>query len=236
MTSTSADDRRRTAFKRLETPRAAAVAGILFAVLFSTSMILIRLSIPEDLTQTGLQQFQQQGLTPITIALALFPFAGVAFLWFMGVLRDRLGRLEDQFFSTVFVGAGLLFLALMFVAAAIAGGVLTSYSLLKETSVAADVHVFARAIMYAIINIYAIRMAGVFMISLGTVWLRTGSMPRLFVFLTYGLALILLVAINLSLWLILVFPAWVFLISVYFLATIRRREKAGLESGAAEGI
>ena len=55
------------------------------------------------------------------------PFAGIAFLWFIGVVRDRLGRLEDQFFSTVFFGSGLLFLAMVFVSMAIAGGMVAGY-------------------------------------------------------------------------------------------------------------
>jgi hypothetical protein len=39
-------------------------------------------------------------------------------LWFIGVLRDRLGQLEDRFFATVFFGSGLLFLAMLFTSAA----------------------------------------------------------------------------------------------------------------------
>jgi hypothetical protein len=50
------------------------------------------------------------------------PFAGIAFLWFIGVLRDRLGELEDRFFATVFFGSGLLFLGMLFLACAIVGG------------------------------------------------------------------------------------------------------------------
>ena len=52
------------------------------------------------------------------------PFAGIAFLWFIGVLRDRLGELEDRFFATVFFGSGLLFLAMLFASAAVAGGII----------------------------------------------------------------------------------------------------------------
>jgi hypothetical protein len=44
-------------------------------------------------------------------SLALLPFAGIAFLWFMGVIRNRLGEREDKFFATVFLGSGLLFVA-----------------------------------------------------------------------------------------------------------------------------
>ena len=58
----------------------------------------------------------------VALALNLVPFAGIpnmenaaeaAFLWLIGVLRDRLGELEDRFFATVFLGSGLLFLAMV---------------------------------------------------------------------------------------------------------------------------
>jgi len=76
---------------------------------------------------------------------------------------------------------------------------------------------FGRTIMYTITNVYGVRMAGVFMISLATIWMRTRVMPRVFVFLTYALPFLLLVSSNLTLWLVLVFPAWVFVISVFIL-------------------
>jgi hypothetical protein len=85
------------------------------------------------------------------------------------------------------------------------------------TAVELEVIRFGRSITYTVTNVYAIRMAGVFMLSLGTIWVRTRVMPRLFVFLTYGLALLMLVAVNLSVWLILVFPIWVFVISIYII-------------------
>ncbi len=117
----------------LRTPRAAAVAGIFFAVLFTTSMVLIRLVLPEDLHTTSLAAWSQGNTTTLSLALTLMPFAGIAFLWFMGVVRAHLGTLEDQFFSTVFFGSGLLFLAMMFASAAIAGGILSSYAIEANT-------------------------------------------------------------------------------------------------------
>lgn len=210
--------------QRLRTPRAAAIAGILFAVLFAASIILIRVSIPEELSGAATTQSLRGSANLVSLALTFVPFAGIAFLWFIGVVRDRLGELEDQFFSTVFFGSGLLFLAMMFVSAAIAGGIIISYNVAGSGAIGNDVLTFGRAVMYTITNTYAIRMAGVFMISLGTIWIRTRVMPRLFVFLTYLLALLMLVSINLSVWLILVFPAWVFVISVYILILSLRRE------------
>src|SRR5206468_9679483 len=63
----------------------------------------------------------------VLFGLALMPFAGIAFLWFVGVLRDRIGAAEDRFFATLFLGSGLLFIAMLFVAAAIAAALVTSF-------------------------------------------------------------------------------------------------------------
>ena len=192
-------------------------------------MVLIRLAIPEELSGTNTAAWLQGNTTTLTLALTLVPFAGIAFLWFMGVVRDHLGKLEDQFFSTVFFGSGLLFLAMMFAFAAIAGGILSSYAIAADTLTKSGVLVFGRAVMYTITKVYAIRMAGVFMIALGTIWIRTRVMRRLFVFLTYALALLLLVSSDLTSWLILVFPAWVFVISMFILVVSLRGEQAEAE-------
>src|SRR5690348_2530850 len=87
------------------TPRAAAIAGILFAVLFSTSIVLIRLAIPEELSGTDVAAWVQGHAATLSLALTLMPFAGLCFLWFLAVVRAHLGALEDQFFSTVFLGS-----------------------------------------------------------------------------------------------------------------------------------
>lgn len=223
--------------QRLRTPRAAAVAGIIFAALFTLSTVLVRLALPEELSGAATANWLRGNEATITLALTLVPFAGIAFLWFMGVVRDRIGSLEDQFFSTVFMGSGLLFLGMMFVSAAIAGGLLTSYAIASDALIQNGVLTFGRAIMYTITNVYAVRMAGVFMISLATIWVRTRGMPRLFVFLTYGLALVLLVTINLSVWLLLIFPVWVLVISIFILIASLRGERLQAEEivGGREG-
>ena len=199
-------------YHRLATPRAAAIAGILFSLLFTACLVLLRSAIPAD-PYSG-TDWIEQGTQRITIALELIPFAGIAFLWFIGVVRDRLGRYEDQFFSTVFFGSGILFLAMVFISMAIAGGMIAGYRLDPRITLDSRVIYFTRALMIELSNVYALRMAGVFMLSLGTIWLRTGLMPRWLVILTYLLAVSLLIIINLSLWVTLIFPAWVLIISV----------------------
>jgi hypothetical protein len=216
-----------TARRRLSTPRAAAVAGILFAVLFSASLLLMRFVLPEELSGPNAADWLQGNTSLVTLALTLVPFAGIAFLWFMGVVRSHLGELEDQLFSTVMFGSALLFLAMVFVSAALAGGIITSYALAGEELSKNGVLVFGRAIMYTISNVYAIRMAGVFMISLGSIWSQTRIMPRPLALLTYALALLLLITSSLSMWIAFVFPAWVLIISIFILrASLRNKNSA----------
>lgn len=211
----------------LRTPRAAAVAGILFAVLFTVSAGVMRLAIPEEV-EADSGAWLQTNARAVQFALALVPFAGIAFLWFVGVVRDRLGELEDQFFSTVFFGSGLLFLAMIFSSTAMAGGLLGAYASNPDLAAESGMMTFGRSVIYTITNVYAIRMAGVFMLSLGVIWGRTHVMPRAFVLVTFLLAVLLLVVINLSLWVIMIFPAWVFAVSIYILVLSRRGEYAAL--------
>ena len=110
---------------RATTPRAAAIAGILFSLLLLTSLTLIRLSIPENPQDAG--TWLSGGWKTVNLALNLLPFAGIAFLWFIGVVRDRLGVNEDRFFATVFLGSGVLFLAMLFASSVVAGGILRMY-------------------------------------------------------------------------------------------------------------
>jgi hypothetical protein len=206
--------------KRFRSPGAAAFAGIIFSVLFSASLTIVRLAVPADLSDAG--DWVLSHSSNMRLALSLMPFAGIAFLWFMGVVRDHLGAMEDQFFSTVYFGSGLLLLAMVFTASAMAGGILTAYSTGVSGLVGSELYLFGRYTMLQLNIVYGLRMAGVFMISLGTVWLRTGAMPRWASIMTYLLAAILIITISLNLWVQLVFPGWVFVISAYVLIARRR--------------
>jgi hypothetical protein len=83
-----------------------------------------------------------------------------------------------------------------------------------------------RALMLQISNVYAVRMAGVFMISLRTIGMRTRMMPRWLVLVSYLLALVQLLVISVNLWVTPVFPAWVLALSAFLLAENRRRAPA----------
>lgn len=201
---------------QLKTPRAAAIAGIAFALLFITSLVLIRTTVPADPLDPG--TWLASDLKTVAFAIYLFPFTGIAFLWFIGVLRDRMGAQEDRFFATVFMGSGLLFLAMLFVSGAITAGIILAFRTMPERLFESGLYAFGRAAAYQLVNVYAIKMAAVFMISASTAAIRTRIFPRWMALLGYGLALLLLLSTGyIFFWAPLVLPLWVLLISVNFL-------------------
>ena len=202
---------------RARTPVAGAIAGILFAVLFSVAVMIIFTSMPAFSHGAGASL--HAGAGRLKLAVALVPFAGIFFLWFIAVARERLGRFEDQFFATVFIGSGLLFLAMTFAAAATAAAIIAVYTRNPSGFPGSTTYVYARSVVAQIFSVYALRMAAVFLISQATLWMRTHVMPRWMALLTYVLALILLFVFTQSSWVVLVFPGWVLMVSAYILVT-----------------
>ena len=138
-------------------------------------------------------------------------------MWFIGVLRDRLGQREDRFFATVFFGSGLLFLAMLFVAAAVVGAIILAFAAAPKELINSSTFHFARAAAYIVVNVYTMKMAGVFMISTSTLAIYSGFAPRWIAILGYALALLLLFGGYYIDWSFFVFPGWVLLISIYIL-------------------
>lgn len=208
----------------IKAPRAGAVAGILFSVLLLASLALIRSAVPANPAE-GAEWLPSNEKT-VSLALNLLPFAGVAFLWLIGVLRDRIGDLEDRFFASVFLGSGLLFLGMLFVSSALAGGLLTTWGSMHGTLVDSGVYRFARTTSFQLINVYAMRMAAVFMMSTSTIALRTGIFPRWMALLGVGIALLLLAGSGRISWVPMAFPVWTLLVSCQILVSNFRGPRA----------
>jgi hypothetical protein len=200
---------------KLKTPRAAAIAGIIFSVLFIAAFSMLRISVPSDPTEPG--EWLKTSSSLVGFALNLLPFAGIAFLWFVGALRDRLGQLEDRFFATVFLGSSLLFLAMLFVLAAVVGAIILTFAADSRDGMNAATFHFARTLTYNIVNIYMIKMAAVFMMSTSTVIIYTDIAPRWVAYLGFILALLLLFGSAYVSWVFVAFPFWVFLIGACLL-------------------
>jgi hypothetical protein len=196
----------------LRTPRAAAVAGIAFSVLLITSLVLLRVSVPDNPAVAGGWLTDSGKRTAVAIGLNLIPFAGIAFLWFIGVIRDRIGAHEDRFFATVFLGSGLLFVGMLFVAAAVAGGLIAGIS--SSGSPGAGTLALSRNVTSLLLNVYAMRMAAVFTLTTVTIARRTQIVSRWLTVAGIATALVLLVGVGISPWVELLFPAWILAVSI----------------------
>jgi hypothetical protein len=206
----------------LKTPRAAAVAGIVFSVLLIASLVLLRLSTPPDPGSAGTWLTDSARRTAVAVALNFIPFAGIAFLWFIGVIRDRIGGHEDRFFATVFLGSGLLFVGMLFVAAAVAGGIIAGAASRPPGSAGTSTLALGRDVTELLVNVYAIRMAAVFTLTTVTIARRTEIVSRWLTVAGIVIALVLLVGTAISVWVELLFPAWVLALSIDVLAAGRR--------------
>jgi len=195
----------------LRTTQGAAVAGIIFAVLLIVALVLLRISIPARPGVAGDWLTDHRRRAAVAIALNFVPFAGIAFLWFIGVLRHRIGEREDRLFATVFLGSGLLFVGMLFVAAAVAGGTIAASSSILPGS---DILTLSRSITGSLLNVYTMRMAAVFTLATVNIARRTAFVSRWLVLAGLACALVLLIGIGISPWVELVFPAWILALSV----------------------
>jgi hypothetical protein len=202
-------------------PRSVAVSGLVFAGLFITSLVLVRLSLPADPTEPGAWLADDALRERVRIALNLAPFAGIAFLWYMAVLRDRIGLQEDRFFATVFLGSGLLFVAMLFVQVVVARGLYDTFTTRGTLPEDLALYRFARGIVYGLMNTFAVKMAAVFMFVTSTIGIRTGVLARWVSIIGFAFGLVLLLTITDFPWIALIFPAWVIVVSLYILVTGR---------------
>lgn len=208
--------------RRWRSRRSAAVAGIVFGVLLIAALAMMQVSLSGESLQSLESDPRRQAL--VRLSLHLVPFAGIAFLWFIGVVRDQLGEVEDRLFSTVFLGSGLLFLAMLFQGAVT---VTSLVQMLPDETLDPGLWTFARGSTEALVSVYAMRMAAVFTLSVSTVALRTAAVPRWVPFSGYAVALVLLLASGTITWARLLFPAWVLVLSVAILVTPARTRTAG---------
>ena len=198
-------------------PRVVAVSGIIFSALYITSLVLVRLAVPADPKDPGIWLTDPTYRNWVRIALNLVPFTGLAFLWFMAVLRNRTGLLEDRFFATVFLGSGLLFIAMLFAAVAVSRGLLETFATASRFSADNETYAVGRTMAYALMNTFGMKMAAVFMIVTSTIGLRTAVLARWVSFVGIALGLLLLLVLPGFAWIALVFPFWVLLVSTYIL-------------------
>lgn len=202
--------------RRLRTPTAAAVAGIIFAVLFVTSAALIRSGFPTAPVRTLLTPALDR-IDPgrVRSGLSLLPFAGIAFLWFIGVVRTQFGKHEDQLFATVFLGTGLLLVATLLMAAAIGAAVLDQN--VGRAAVDGSAVRIASNTLYNLLYVIAPKLAGGFVLVTTNVMTRARIIPRWLSAIGVLVGLTMFVLVDRVGWSVYALPLWVLCISGFIL-------------------
>jgi len=201
-------------------PASAAVAGLVFGGILCTVIVLFHNAAPELVADAAAWADDPSRRRSVDTALNLIPFAGIASLWFIAVIRAQLGSREDRFFETVFLGSGLLFVAMLFTAAAALKGILVLTA--AGVSLPDDTLAFAWTFSSALLGSFGARMAAVFTLSVATMGVRTGTIPRWLAFAGYGTGALLLLTPPLPNLTQFLFPLWVLALSVLIL--VRRPE------------
>jgi hypothetical protein len=207
----------------LRTPRSAAYAGGIFALLLIGSLLTIHFALPAEPADNADRLLTSPERQILLFGLGLVPFAGVAFLWFIGVLRDRIGDREDRFFATVFLGSGLLFVAVLLVAEALTTAMVLSVHPSQESGavITPAWWEFSRNLTAQLLQA-ALQMAGVFTTATSTLLLRTDAAPRWLAWTGTVLSVILVVGVFFTTWPGLLFPVWILALSISILIEVRR--------------
>jgi hypothetical protein len=212
--------------RRLDTPRAAGIAGLIFSVLFVVALLMLRVRPNTGSSAQEIADFyleHDRGWVAL-VGLYVVPFAGIAFLWFVAAIRSHIGAQEDRFFATVLLGSGILFVAVLFAASAAAASLVAGVKFLDQPPPTADSVLLARSLGFSLLFVFGVRMAAVFMIVASTIGLRTGLLPRWLVLAGYACGLVFMFTVTYVEALALLLPAWVAAVSVVILRAPGRRE------------
>ncbi|MGD8807529.1 MAG: hypothetical protein PVH65_16870 [Chloroflexota bacterium] len=202
--------------QEVRSPRSAAVAGIVFSVLMFAVMIVTRGLASEQVSEVTGERLELW-TDAAKFAMGTVPFTGIALLWFTGVVREHLGEREDRFFSTIFFGSSIILVAMFFVWGATIGASFSILNSAADRTVNNDILIFGFTFMDQIIGNFTLRMAGIYMLSIGTIWTKSGAMPRWLTILTYLVAAGFLFFANTVKEARFIFPGWVLIVSVYIL-------------------
>ena len=214
--------------------RLAALSGLVFVVLFVVALVLVRRTPALGAPDAAYAAFYANGGDQVFVAIGLYlvPFAGIAFLWHMTAMRNVLDTLIPTP-STMAYGlnllAGVIFVTLLFAGTAAVGaiafGVYFGHAPVEDPSAARAL----AGVGYGLVFVFAVRGAGMYAITTTTLLRNAGVLPRLPAILAYLLAAFLLLAVTNNPVAVLVFPAWVVLVSTFLLRHSRRGSTAAAD-------
>jgi hypothetical protein len=217
----------RRARRRFASIEAAAIAGIVCAVGWSLALrgLLGMPGIGASDDEINEYYADASNGTAALVWLQVLVVATIAFLWFVGVVRGRLGDREPRLFGTVFLGSSILLAALLFVGAALLAAPAVLLAVGDRTPDPGAVSVM-RAGAAVVLSVFAPRIATLVMFSTASLGRATGALPGWLVVLTYVIGVVEFVNVSISTPTVYVFPAWIALVSIVLLV---RRQPQGFD-------
>lgn len=212
---------------RMVSIEAAAIAGIVCAVGWSLALRGL-LSAPSlGATDAEIRAYyadSSNGTTAI-VWLQVLVMSTIAFLWFVGVVRGRLGDREPRLFGTVFFGSSLLLAAMLFVGTALLSAPAVLVAIGERTPDPAAVSV-TRAAAAVVLSVFAPRITTLVMFSTASLGRATGALPNWLIVVTYVIGVVEFVNVNFATPIVYLMPAWIALVSIVLLV---RRPPHGFE-------
>lgn len=215
--------------QRLRSIDAAAIAGVVFAVLALAALYLLvgypAVDLPEEELTAWFDEPDNQ--TSLLLGLQLASTAAIMFLWFVAVVRRRIGDHEDQFFSTVFLGSSILYIGVWVMGAATLAAPAVALAMLDAGSMDSEAVTLTGGIGASLLLVVAPKLQAVFVLATSNVIFRAGVLP------VWLPAIGVIVAIGLFIFPFLarptgiVFPLWVAFVSVTILFYRRRSGSSG---------
>jgi hypothetical protein len=199
-----------------------AIAGLVFTGLYLASFLAVRGLPQASWSDDEILAYYASGDVRYMriVALYLVPFAGIAFLWFLAAFRDRVSKLagtENMLLSTVQILSGSIYIAMQFSAAASIVTVVLTLDAGTPTAAAVQTVRPFLVLGDTILAVFALRAAAVFMISGTTRALRAGLFRPWHAYLSYALALVLLLTAAEVRATSLIFPLWIGAVSIRIL-------------------
>ena len=203
-----------------------AAVGIVFSVLFTISLLLISAVPSADATDEEIRLYynSEAASSAVTVGLYIMPFAGIAFIWFAVALRmwaELSGRRQSILQSNLQFVSGVAFVLLTFTSAAAMAVVAVTLNVAEgiiDTSAARQFPVFGVSLML----FFAMRMAAMFVFTTSAIGRSAGILPRWFVYVGFLIGAFLLLSVAFTPLLVVLFPAWVLVLSLILLREARR--------------
>ena len=201
-------------------------AGIAHAVLFLLAAWLLSGVPGPKASDAEIVEYYSTGDSRrlILVGLYIMPFSGIAFLWFIVALRMWIAhstRRISALLSNVQLVSGILFIGL-FLAGAASQSVMAASVEFSEAPVDPVVARQFPQFGSALLLVFALRMAAMFILTTSNIGRTSGVLPRWFVYVGFVVALFLLLSATFSPLLALVFPVWVLTLCVFLILGARK--------------